>query len=113
MKDVIIIIVSSIAFILLIIFLSTKVNARTSTGYSCATTFYAKTADGLTWHLFKDAIASGTKYYKTGLTLTQDGAIENTAMVEITQLEFYGFCINKFNPPYPWYTEPPRETTGH
>lgn len=111
MKDVIIIIVSSIAFILLIIFLSTQVKAQEQAqGYSCALTFYAKTTDAKTWHLFAD---TDGKYYKTDVTLTQDGVIENNAMAEITKLEFDNFCKNKFNPPYSWYTEPPRETTGH
>lgn len=66
MKDVIIVIVSSIAFILLIIFLSTKVKAQAQ-GYSCALTFYAKMTDGKTWHLFAD---TDGKYYKTDVTLT-------------------------------------------
>lgn len=86
-----------------------KSTITTPSWESCKTTFFAKLPDGKirSFHSQNDGTESAPnmKYYKSDVTLSEDGITNATADVEITKVEFDGACQYLYKPPYKWYTE--------
>lgn len=79
----------------------------TPSGYSCRSTFYAKT-EGKTFNVWTSdegtPASPNVKYYRQEVNLTESG-VENVGLAEeLTKSSFQSLCKYLFNPPYAWYT---------